>query len=312
MRGSLVVLTLAMVAISALSGCSSKTSTATATGTDGQLNTDQAIQDINVKATSTTGIIRGVVVDAAIHPIVGAMVSVQTKEKVLYANTTSNGAFGFGNLQPGTYFVRAHKLGYGDQQASADVKAGDSTPQLTKILLLPDASASRPYAVLDSWKGFLQCGAGEGATNSTPDPTNQVPNGVGVNPCAFTGSDNVHIVIMDRMPTVAQAELVWTNTQSAGDDLSINYFLDGSGTGSFKQKSGTSPVIISANGTEINNANKGDLNLTVRVFPGSSGPAVVVVQQEFTIYTTVFYGFEPRAGWAFSKDGQCSQPSECT
>ena len=64
------LLLVALLVMTVLAGCSSKSTTgAISTGADGQLNTDQAVQDINVKATAPTALLRRLVRDSATRPI---------------------------------------------------------------------------------------------------------------------------------------------------------------------------------------------------------------------------------------------------
>src|SRR5688572_24479115 len=74
-----------------------------------------------VQATPTTGILRGVVVDAAIRPMAGVKVSVPVPDgSVRNSTTVDDGAFAFAGLEPGAYVVRAQKLGYLDASVSVN------------------------------------------------------------------------------------------------------------------------------------------------------------------------------------------------
>src|ERR1041385_8203063 len=74
------------------------------------------LQDVHVAATATTGVIRGIVVDIAIHPVAGA--------RTLRTNSSATGAFGFQGLPAGTYFIEAHRRGYATSRTGVDVEAG--------------------------------------------------------------------------------------------------------------------------------------------------------------------------------------------
>src|SRR5687767_10257567 len=63
--------------------------------------------ELELEATATTGVIRGIVVDEAIRPVAGAEVGTTLPDGAGARNTTSadDGAFGFDGLPPGTYFL---------------------------------------------------------------------------------------------------------------------------------------------------------------------------------------------------------------
>lgn len=104
-----------------------------------------------------TGSIRGLVVDSAIAPVAGAVISLTGGPDA--GKTTQsgvNGQFNFTGLVPGDYFVAVAKAGYKGSQGAATVVAGDAEPQLVKLLLERIATA-QPY--LDHFKldGYYDC-----------------------------------------------------------------------------------------------------------------------------------------------------------
>ena len=110
----------------------------------------------DLEATETTGVIRGVVVDSAIVPIVGATITISTTGQSTATN--EDGAFGFDGLEPGTYFFEVTKLGYAPVQQSADVEAGVAQPPVVRVQMLPDESFVDPYSEMFQYDGFYQCG----------------------------------------------------------------------------------------------------------------------------------------------------------
>jgi hypothetical protein len=262
-------------------------------------STTQVPTDIqNVEVTKETGAIRGVVVTPSITPITDATVKIVSLN--LTKKTSSAGSFSFSNLKPGTYFIEASKIGYSKVQTSTVVTAGDDNPPVVKIQLVEDL-ANRPFSEVLSWKGFLQCAAGAVA--------------VTVNPCAFSGSDNVHsFPYNSRMADYTQGEMVWSGTQPSG-----NYMSFGWNKGSLSDWQGTegaSPLILKTPLAKVQAA-YGNVNvtgLTARVFAAYSNPLIVTIitNQDFRVFTTHFYGFQPRADWTFIKDGECVKPELCS
>jgi Carboxypeptidase regulatory-like domain len=287
-----------------LSGCSSPPA-------EEEVPVQPGFEDLNLKPTASTGIIRGVVVDAAIRPVAGATV-VLNGEAPKQATSTADGLFGFADLAPGTYFLTVTKLGYFEAQQSAEVVAGIEEPPIVKVQLAVDVE-NQPFTELLTWTGFFGCGVG---TNGG--------GGIGFNPCAV---DNIACEFADvcllntanthefhfgasRLPDFAQAEMVWEGTQALGNELNLGWHE--SGTADFKGTSGPSPLVLPATQEEILDAHDANItHLLVRVFPGSNTELTVTLQQTFDVYVTYFYGFVPREGWAFVTDGACTSPAEC-
>ena len=285
----------AILAASLLAGC-----------TDGGPSADPADDPSafdDVQVSDTTGAIRGIVYDATITPLPGALVQVTGGPN---ATTDDQGAFVFSNLQPGDYFLTVTKAGYLATQQSVGVVAGQLEPPVTKVQLLVDA-AQQPFVELYQWTGFLQCGA------------NLIVRSV--NPCAFSGSDNVHDFPWGadgRIPEYAQAEAIWQGTQPAGNWLSMNYWdPDGAtGTESCKVVNSESPLMLNFTQEEIA-ACEGDeaSKLTVRLFPGSSDGTppqpTILANQQYDVYIQYFFGFVPRADYRLAVDGPCNSVEQC-
>jgi hypothetical protein len=79
---------------------------------------------LEVKTTGNRGGIVGVVVDAAIRPLGGVVVTLTGKDRS--ATTTSEGQFGFDLLDPGTYFLETNMTGFLVSQSSVQVEAGQT------------------------------------------------------------------------------------------------------------------------------------------------------------------------------------------
>lgn len=268
--------------------------------------------DIDLTPTKTTGVIRGVVVDEGIRPLVNVLIVLKGAAP---ANTTSNenGAFGFAGLEPGTYFMEVSKIGYFPVQTSADVVAGDPEPPIVKVLLKADVSAT-PFWQAQTYDGFIQC-------------TTSVLVLCGI-ANVLTGDD----VTADRFAwdqyfannaSLIQAEMVWDSTQAASPELYFelealndacekNSDAKYDSVGRFLNSTrGISPVYATVNQTEVEAWSIGELcPIWVSIFSGGAAgtPVGFTVQQTFTMYFHTFHGYLPPTGWRFAIDGAPPEP----
>jgi hypothetical protein len=305
---------LGLVALLLLAGCSG--------GNHPKASPDeQAFQGLDLKATSTTGILRGVVVDDAIRPIAGAQVDLTggpASAAPQSTKSTDQGAFAFDNLAPGTYFVHVQKGGYSAAQQSADVVAGVSDPAAIKVQLLRDASYVVPFAETYVFDGFIECSAGfadqlgdyavENACSESVDP------GMGVPPVTpFSNSVTFAQYNLSKAPTYVQSEAVWQSTQAASKSLNLNFAVkDDSALDGWDDLSvdGPSPLLNAMDNATAAHFDGKDNVLTLRVFPwtdSTPGP-IVSIEQKFTVYTTVFYGYQPPADWRLSSGDPVPAP----
>ncbi|MEA3203683.1 MAG: hypothetical protein QOI63_1362, partial [Thermoplasmata archaeon] len=253
-----------------------------------------------------------------------------TPTKVMHTNTTATGGFGFQGLEAGTYFIKASKAGYKDIQVSAEVLAGDSNPPITRISMEVNPS-TRPFVESYVFKGFIDCSVTTVVVGAAACaiPNIFVPNAT---------NDNTQVHYQpQRVPSWAQSEMIWKSTQQLGESLSLAYSWDcGDQNGGFlcdHQVRGTSPLLLAANATAIAKIGMGNsTDAYLRVFntyndatappPGTCTPALpdpvgtrcprgvgATLEQEFTIYTHLFYGFAPPEGYRFSADGDPVPPA---
>ncbi len=248
----------------------------------------------DLKLNGGRGAIRGIVLDASITPIEGATISIESLG--MEATSNADGAFTFSDLEPGSYFLGITKAGYSPSQTNVQVEADNAAPPIIKVKMARDQS-NRPYTQVSQHVGYLQCGAGIPAVDNT------AWTGGAINACALVDSINTFDVFVDRPVAAAQSELVWEGTNLFGDGLNIGHFDPNSLSGNYVANDGGSPVILLVNGTTMLNYNgPGYESFMLRVFPGSSSLSVVI-EQEFEIINTNFYGFMPDEGWTFLEDG---------
>jgi hypothetical protein len=296
---------------------------------------EAAFDDLGLAATSTTGLIRGVVVDEAIRPLAGASIEARGPAgEELSATSGEVGAFGFDGLPPGTYFLKVRKLGYHEVQQSAEVVAGVAEPAIAKVVLPADA-AGIPFAVTLTWDGFVQCSTDVVAACAGPDAGSQIacsattggqppvpPSPVPVCMGNVTGEDFDEWYQVDGVPTYLQVEMAWETTQTVSQTFSINVraaeretYLGGFYEFSIDGASGPSPLTVKVDAEDIEDAEVGNrTGLITAVFSGAAennptGIGGFVVQQRFSVFITLFYGYQPPEDWTFVATGTVPPPA---
>jgi len=303
----------ALLAAAALAGCAGNSP-------DGEADTGPEFDDLGLEATSSTGVIRGVVVDDAIRPVAGATVTLQG-DAPREATTTAVGTFGFDGLQAGTYFLEVTKPGYFAAQQSADVVAGVAEPAIVKVLLQVDA-ANTPYYEAYVFEGYIECSGTFVAVGfAACSAVNLVTDIAGAG--NLTQDNFATTYDVARTPDWIQSEMVWDSTQALGGEMSVMYsWGDCGGFLCDHGVSGSSPLLLTANAEEIAEINDGELGagddeLFVRVFNeglsetqvGVGGGLGLTFQQRFTVFTHIFYGYAPTDGWRISAGDPVPQPA---
>jgi Carboxypeptidase regulatory-like domain len=258
---------------------------------------EAAAESLDIEATETTGVIRGIVVDDTLKPLAGALVALSGG-----ANTTTSaeGAFGFEELEPGTYFMVAALPGYTTVQQSVEVVVGVDVPEAVRILLSKLASAT-PFLETLSAKIHLT-----GAVWATVP--GQFSGGVSVGNLIGEGN---YVFGVEITPggTVAQTELVWTATQPLGEigaGCGGTYdHGDAVQTACFE---GRSPIVARANATG-DNLSADSLSYSFWARPFDPVPVGAQVDQAIDAYISVFHNFLPNEGWTFTNDGPHPVPA---
>jgi hypothetical protein len=307
----------ALLAGALLAGCSGPND-----GPDPASDSGPTFDDLDLQATSTTGIIRGVVVDDAIRPVAGAKVALQG-ELAREAVSTDLGTFGFEGLPAGTYFLNVGKPGYFDAQQSAEVVAGVAEPPVVKVQLAVDA-ANLPYVETYVYEGFVECTTSAVVLCGAPN----LVTGDNITNDRFTWDQ----YIGDGADLV-QSEMIWTSTQAVSPQL---YFemeaLNGecepdaaNDDGFMGSVRGESPIMARINASLLQlNGIGSACPIYYSVFSG--GPVCTeptpipevgtlnpicpgaTVEQRFSMYVHAFHGYLPPEDWRFSSGEPVPQP----
>jgi hypothetical protein len=283
----------ALFALVTLAGCAGK---APAPPAD---SIASGAQQLDLQATATTGVIRGVVVDDAIRPIDNATVTLQGTPPQT-TKTNNLGAFGFDGLAAGSYFVQVHKRGFQDTQSSADVVAGVKDPAVVKILLAVKPGSLPSYDVFH-FAGFLECNF---VIPFFFFPC-EVPGTPASNPMPVGNDDFSATYNMTGNISWIHTSLIWQPTEAVGTELYMN--IGTPQTEIVGYTGGPSPQVVDVSGKDLDQFQNGALVIEVSG-NGEQGLAGAEVEQGFDAYIVVFHNFEPPAGYAFYKDGEPTPP----
>ncbi len=289
----------AVVPLLLLAGCAATESEASDAST--------SLEGVEVKATASTGVIRGVVVDPGVVPIANAIVSLSGQTETV--TTLENGAFGFSGLEPGTYFVNVERNGFAPGQTSTEVVAGVDEPPILRVLLEPNP-ATAAFVEAFSYIGYLECGVAVFATSvgcTILGPLADATSSEGIWPITFT-----------VLPQWSQGELIWEQTQPAGGELIWEAVHTGTNDFYGYRETISSPALAYLNATVLA-ANEEDIladGVSYRFFggphplckvPGTFGCGLTLSQKTQAIVHN-FYNFEPSPGWRFTVDGDHPLP----
>lgn len=271
----------------------------------------------SVEATSTTGGIRGVVVDDRITPIEGALIEVTGTTKNV--TTKADGLFSISGLEAGTYFIQASHPLFASTQQSVDVVAGDENPESKRILLTRTVFAE-PYMQTLQYDGFIVC-----SVNLVVLLSEECGEGVGVpdeecvpitGPCApipppggsrVGGQSNNNVQFDFTIGAGAQTvivEKVWEFTSEAGKALYSPISTEWSclpscsGNG-ITSMDGESPLYASFDNATILEEEIIPDTTVISVFTWASPSYTgAVANQRYTDYVSVFYYVPAPEGWS--------------
>lgn len=307
------------ILVSGIAGCADANKDPSA----GPAQTDESVfEGLDLQATSTTGVIRGIVVDEAIRPLAGVSVTIQGRDDA----TTSNhgGAFGFDGLDPGAYTVAASLAGHVTVQIEATVVAGLDDPDLVKILLGRDASGGA-FFTERTFEGFLECDAATGNWCYLANKHTCTVYSAAGQRCTNVTADNsffaIDVTDLNGPPDWTQSELVWKSTQSVFTYLltRIDILVTPPTIEYSNSSHGNSPLKVTFNRTEAEDhklGTEGQLGLKVFSYGNPTlcdtnanlCAATAAVNQRITFYVHLFYGYEPPHDWRFTDNSEVPGP----
>lgn len=224
------------------------------------------------------GAIGGVVVDEAIRPVAGALVTLASHQSNV--TTDETGTFAWSDLEPGSYFITVSAPRFLSIQSSAEVVAGETA--FVRVLLSADPTPL-PYQQTYQHAGYMQAWAGiaQFFVESTQD------NGSALCDCRlyFTPQGGLSTAVYEAfwewtVPDPAdQAELYYVVEQLEGDAYVEDYCF--------------SPCNVHIAGDEF--------TPDVQAYARLDGPDLwVAYQQKFDLYVTLFYNGEAPEGWSLA------------
>jgi hypothetical protein len=272
-----------------------------------------------------TGTLRGVVVDSAIRPLAGAVVTIAAQSEARHALSGADGLFAFEGLDLGVVVLEVTKPGYLSAHVQAQVRMGEPE-EVVRVLLEPSLE-TRPFIVQESFSGFLDCGVGSATLFGFTFACQQTA-GAGLAVLCEGGGPvpPLGVCVPETEPyfhsqttgniTMAQSELIWEpSSAGASDLLLLDQVFDADGqivTGA-AYVAGPSFLVLRLNSTVIREHQLGGPNhLGFYVSVGPTQPANVVVQQSYRLFHTTAYHFEFEAEWTFVEDGTPLVPPTCT
>lgn len=275
----------------ALSGCSD--APAAAPADEGA----QDFEDFDLEDTKQElGVIRGVVLDAAIVPVAGAAVRLMSTGQ--NATTNDNGAFAFKDVEPGTHFVKAGRLGFAETQTSVEVTAGLKEPPVLKIML-ERVPGMEPSIVPLQFDGHITCSA-------------RIPSGFATG-CLLSiavgdlGGDRMDFDVPEGNVHWMQTELTWEGNLDTARGLCLRVY--GYGT---SDVCGESPVVqaINQEAAQANGLGRGEPIEVVTYADFFVEPVFgLALEQDFQAFTHAFYNFVPPEDWQFGRDGEPPIPA---
>jgi hypothetical protein len=272
MRSAALVLGLLLLA-----GCAGKTAAPKQT-----VSTDASTETL---PSGVTNILRGHVTGADLAPLAGAMVELASLKRNV--TTAANGTYEFTNLEPHDYLISVSREAYKTKTQRAIVEDG----KIYELdFQLEDKPRLEPYKTTTPFRGLIAC---EGAFATDPE-------NVGYQSCGtvLPGNVNTHEFSVEPNAVQVLVEVVWKSTTPASAKLAVEVASVGFGHQDtvFGKQHGPSgmKVRISQSLTTKYYPQGGTIRVALSAAPsvtpdGSAADAGIAIQQDFTIYMTVFY-----------------------
>lgn len=223
-----------------------------------------------LKDTAQKGHISGVVVDAALHPLAGAVVKIPGLD--LQDAARRDGSFSFTELNPTAYYLTVNVTGFYGAEAMVLVEAG----KIARVRFVLDAvPPPTPYHITRSFNGFSQV---------TGD--------------FFVYQDNQFSLDLDQpnpmLVIEARMDPYQYNEPPVGNNSFSWYISDMSGR-QLAYGQGGNPLRAVVDGNRLDN----DTSFTLSVNP--NGFPLPEFEKSFTVYATAWYNSQPPDGWAVTR-----------
>jgi hypothetical protein len=281
---------------------------------------------VQLQVSSTTGGIRGIVVDERITPISGATIDLTGANVAQTAKSDEEGRFSFSNLAPGTYFLAVSSTLHLPAQTSVDVVAGEAEPPITKVLL-NRLFSQQPFSEQTKVDGFIQCnqaGVYYGSAPCVTDFTGVVGGDLeGTVPgCTPAGcAPQLRRVLTEQRGFRTAVgpgwqriilEMSWQETSETFDRMGITFSYNETQRPAshwYARSDSTSPLRMEIKTGEVDETHQDepemippeghpDLYYFVGVRQSAFPVPNVAVNQQFQLFQTNFYYGLPPEGWA--------------
>ena len=280
MRGWSLVVVAGLVAVG-LAGCGSKSATiggeviahSTVPVT---VNGTRAPDPSAARPSVENGHLAGVVVDKALHPLPGAIVTIPGLD--LKDTARRDASFSFVDLPASSYYIKANMTGFYDAETIVEVSPGTITR--VKFILDPIPPPS-PYHITESWNGFAEV--------TDPGGEGLLGGSFFCNSCTFAMTLDrpaQNMVLEAAFDSEGTGETFYYRvTNPDANDYAHNYGLVAEGKL-------TAPLIVNIAQNALQNASR----LTMEVIPGSF--PTPEIERSFQVFATAFYNERPPAGFS--------------
>ncbi len=231
---------------------------------------------------ATLGTVSGVVVDAAIRPLVASI----EMDGQLAATSAADGTFEIVDLVTGAHLLRVNATGFLPKQVAITVAAGESTPLRIQLVVEP---SDKPFVQTVPFDGFYQVSLG--LVTAVADQLDD-PLGLLKCRCSFTVQPGPGL---SRMVL----EVFWDD--SVHDPTGATQFawqIEAVGTNGTATGTGESPISrvlgrldFPVQGFEFSDAPEYE----VRIYPDATWPGV---SQNFQAFLSLWYGGPPPEDWS--------------
>ncbi|MGB1586380.1 MAG: carboxypeptidase-like regulatory domain-containing protein [Thermoplasmatota archaeon] len=272
--------------------------------------------DAPVMRDSDQGLIRGVVVDAAVVPLEGIDITLAGTDRS--TTTDDNGQFTIDDVAPGTYVLEASSLVHEAVQVAVTVVAGGEQ-EVTKIqmkrLFVQDA-----YMDQQEIRGYMNCGYSAGLSSPCILDYTQLlpvcPGGCAPQLYGIAGDVRRFVVPMNAGWQSRINEIVWDPSTGTSESLGMTIsFYNRTSSHSYTSAAGPSPLRHQMDmDPEQDHPEwvppEGKHDYLVFVNPSRDGsrmpvlggewPVALMVEQTFELFVSTFYFGLPPEGWSFA------------